>query len=523
MNKCYGNYLGLVVNTTDPEKRGRVQVFVPNITPTLYKDWNETAKNKSFKTFESKSFSAEIKDRLQKHLPWAEAAVPFWGGSTGAPTNQSFGTPTPIPTDQNFNYDYSSFEGGDVVGLIGPKDNLSSGAHLDIRWGDANGNSSSSYVPDLGQLSKYISINGKPLTDYRITNDAADHINRGSSPAWDLAEGPKGSGLIEGRPIVLYNGARVVNSGSFSKDSNSGWVEVFIPEYNKTVKLLHLSSSSIAGATSHREGNPPKEAYADTRIFETDALASPLGHVNGDTGTIGSTSDILSEIRSIYGQDLANPDTLQTIYGLIKSEVGNLSDAGQLAFVETLFNRSYVQGDTLTDTVTNKNYFGVYGNGSYAKARQNLTQSDISKYNSLIQQALQGSNVSNGSAHAGQYGDPGINRNKPGGYEAIDSTKVEIADANGNVEVFYNKTTQLDKLGVLADVSGDASLITNGQNVVRTRTPDSYGSLTGPRTGGTMGFNSVPHVGSKVWVFFMGGDVQKPVYFATIYEPNNIA
>ena len=54
MNKCFGNYLGLVVNTTDPEKRGRVQVFVPNITPTLYKDWNETAKNKSFKTFESK-------------------------------------------------------------------------------------------------------------------------------------------------------------------------------------------------------------------------------------------------------------------------------------------------------------------------------------------------------------------------------------------------------------------------------------------------------------------------------------
>jgi uncharacterized protein involved in type VI secretion and phage assembly len=38
-----------------------------------------------------------------------------------------------------------------------------------------------------------------------------------------------------------------------------------------------------------------------------------------------------------------------------------------------------------------------------------------------------------------------------------------------------------------------------------------------------MGFNSIPYVGSKVWVFFVNGDVQKPAYFGSIYEPNNIA
>lgn len=508
MNKHFGNYLGIVVNTIDPEKRGRVQVFVPNITPTLYKDWNETAKNKSFKTFDSKNFSEKVKERLQTHLPWAEAAVPFWGGSTGAPINQSYGTPTPMPTDQNFDYQGTS---NPIPGVLAQTGNTgrvfgsAGGYHLDVRWGgDKYGDQITT-----ADIDKYILVDGKSPSSYEITSEYGDQESFRSSPHKGIDFATPG-----GSNIQLINGATYGSSGW--DDGGGGYVvSINLPD-GTSMSLLHLQEGSINPDYGKEAADVPTEAYADTREFEKDALASPLGDVNGDTGTIGSTSDILSEIRSIYGQDLANQETLNTIYGLIKSEVGTQSDATQLAFVETLFNRSYVQGDSLTDTVSNQNYFGVYGNGSYAQARQNLTQSDISKYNSLIQEALNGSNVSNGSAHAGQYGDPGIDPD--GIYEAIDSTKVEI-----DGEVFYNKTSQLDKLGVLADVSGDASLITNGQNVVRTRTPDSYGSLTGPRTGGTMGFNSVPHVGSKVWLFFMGGDVQKPVYFATIYEPNNIA
>jgi hypothetical protein len=34
-------YLGLCVNNNDPERRGRVQVFVPHITPALYDGWNK--------------------------------------------------------------------------------------------------------------------------------------------------------------------------------------------------------------------------------------------------------------------------------------------------------------------------------------------------------------------------------------------------------------------------------------------------------------------------------------------------
>jgi len=32
-----GNYLGIVVQNNDPLKRGRVKVFVPHVSPTVYK------------------------------------------------------------------------------------------------------------------------------------------------------------------------------------------------------------------------------------------------------------------------------------------------------------------------------------------------------------------------------------------------------------------------------------------------------------------------------------------------------
>jgi len=41
MKQYFGNYLGLCVGNNDPEKRGRVQIFIPHIMPALFKDWNE--------------------------------------------------------------------------------------------------------------------------------------------------------------------------------------------------------------------------------------------------------------------------------------------------------------------------------------------------------------------------------------------------------------------------------------------------------------------------------------------------
>jgi hypothetical protein len=81
MDKYYGNYLGIVVTggNEDPEKRGRVQVFIPHIMPTLYKGWNQEGKDRTINivgTVEGTGLKKEEIDKLKLILPWAECAAP---------------------------------------------------------------------------------------------------------------------------------------------------------------------------------------------------------------------------------------------------------------------------------------------------------------------------------------------------------------------------------------------------------------------------------------------------------------
>ena len=87
--KYHGQYLGIVVQNNDPEKRGRVKVFVPHITPTVYKRWVENNKDKKFK-FIGKNLSNDITDvteDLKKILPWAEISSPLTGENSSGRYN----------------------------------------------------------------------------------------------------------------------------------------------------------------------------------------------------------------------------------------------------------------------------------------------------------------------------------------------------------------------------------------------------------------------------------------------------
>ena len=89
MNPVYGNHLGIVINTDDKEKRKRIQVFIPHLNNTLFDLWNkvddENIKNISFK--DVNSLGPTIIERLKKSLPWAEAAMPLFGGGTSITSN----------------------------------------------------------------------------------------------------------------------------------------------------------------------------------------------------------------------------------------------------------------------------------------------------------------------------------------------------------------------------------------------------------------------------------------------------
>jgi len=87
--KYTGHYLGIVVQNNDPARRGRVKVFVPHISPTVYKKWNEVSKDKKFKFIGANVCSdlTEILDDLKKILPWAELAAPLAGESASGRYN----------------------------------------------------------------------------------------------------------------------------------------------------------------------------------------------------------------------------------------------------------------------------------------------------------------------------------------------------------------------------------------------------------------------------------------------------
>jgi len=101
--KYYGNYLGIVVQNNDPLKRGRVKVFVPHISPTVYKKWNEVSKDKKFRFIGANVCSdiTEILEDLKLILPWAEMAAPLAGESASGRFNAFLNAST-ISDSSNF-------------------------------------------------------------------------------------------------------------------------------------------------------------------------------------------------------------------------------------------------------------------------------------------------------------------------------------------------------------------------------------------------------------------------------------
>ena len=87
-----GNYLGIIIQNNDPERRGRVKVFVPHIAATLYENWNQTFKDGSDKhfVFPDKATNPDLHKvlpYLKEVLPWAETALPVFGGSASGRYN----------------------------------------------------------------------------------------------------------------------------------------------------------------------------------------------------------------------------------------------------------------------------------------------------------------------------------------------------------------------------------------------------------------------------------------------------
>jgi hypothetical protein len=120
MKKYYGNYLGICINNQDPEYRGRVQIFIPHIMPTLYESWNKDGEDITIECVGnnlSTGLKSDIIDKLIQILPWSEAALPVVGTSTAGSYNSITGNfnQTSGPEDLVLNEDISGASGVDLI------------------------------------------------------------------------------------------------------------------------------------------------------------------------------------------------------------------------------------------------------------------------------------------------------------------------------------------------------------------------------------------------------------------------
>lgn len=74
-------YEGIVIQNNDPSKMGRVKVFVPGISNTIYENFNDTITDKEFSGIDGDLLA--ILGQLKEDLPWAYRATTIFGGDNG--------------------------------------------------------------------------------------------------------------------------------------------------------------------------------------------------------------------------------------------------------------------------------------------------------------------------------------------------------------------------------------------------------------------------------------------------------
>jgi hypothetical protein len=397
MEPVYGNHVGIVVSDqNDPEGRGRIKIWVPHINKTVYKDWNETMMDKKFKSSE---FGSDLLTDLIDTLPWAESAVPTFGGGTSGAVKTVGTQRQAMPND--------SFKG--------------------IKEVDA-ANAEAAKIKALSNLSPLgIDRNANPTTANKV---------------------------VEQKPVSSLDD---------------------IPD-----NILKYIYSIGAVETGYQQN----QAYGSLLLND---ISGPKGN---------------STVRELYrgNKEFAN-DPVVLKYGGIEAVKGNEQLAKKIggdvnAFQFNAMNAGEWGVDLTAPTSTQVVQIANYLNQRYPEQYKAIANSSDIPDRGIEE-------------FTGRFNAPKDNRG-----EFLDAQTLSKDDI---IAKFTKADTQLDPNG--ADVNTDQIAGSGDSSPVRyqNRVAAAFKSQqTG--YGSANGYYSNPAVGAKVWVFFYGGDVQRPVYFASVPE-----
>jgi hypothetical protein len=540
MKTVVGNHVGIVVNVNDPENRGRVQVYVPHISTTLYNNWNEKLEDIEFKTFESTIFSGDIRERLLSLLPWAEAAVPVWGGGTGAPINTDTGEPTPFPTDRSFSYqgttaDYNKLfvNGKSDAGL---SENMKSSlGGFAANFPNAKITSAKrDYIPEGGsQTSLHLSGNAidiampvSPVEQEKIIN-------------WWLSEG--GATEIGWEGNHIHVGFRQDGSKSvFWRNSPSEPIKTNLagaPSFFQSLGTQFKSGMLARSNTTPKSNEPvsgkvnPKEVVASNGLERTDGKrdSTLLNQKFGNTSNM--SDDFKTQYERVY-DSLANTKFANMskddvpldgakygVYNGTRQEWAHLFT--RMALIESNFvpsTQSGPSGGLYQLGEGPGQAWTVYGRGN--KYDPNDNTNAFVKY---AEDLYFGGNTFGGNGVGGTKRIAFYDKSLPEDYGGISAGFGPLRKSvDGSFKTKRETWLLAENMPNAEQQKSDKNTI---NNIFRTTNQGmlATGSYNAGRIGGPAGMFSSPAVGSKVWVFFQAENPQRPVYFANVYEPSNAA
>jgi hypothetical protein len=527
MKEYYGNYLGLCISggDKDPEQRGRCQIFVPHIMPSLFEGWNEAQKDKQINilgTGLDNSLDPTIVNTLKEILPWAECATPIIGASPSGYVNSQ--------------------------GQLSEVNKNTAGAGASTpALGSASGKPYFSSAVDQAIINDYRT----GLANY-LTNNGGDKITVGGSTgcargADDLAMAVAGTIPVNQIGSVSI-GSNASTFGSSDQLSKSGLVK--LGTFNSAADAPpgtlvqsaenHLSYKTQTGSwLDFKENNTffhggPVTAYAFTNstiasYAQRKGITDP-GYADPTTSTgdtpvtenpssvkIGGNESPHQPANVLQGGSLVVTPQINTGRTIVSASGTN--DSG-------VTNVTYSDGTTETlsgPRPLRNNNPGNLEYGDFAKSRgavgsdgryavfpdvQTGTNAQISLLKSDSYNTLTVSQMVN------KYAPPSENPNYLP--KLINLTGLS-PDTKLNSLTDEQFTNMVDKIQVVEGFK------TNDGNI---KPYMPYATAQGPNTnnqaGGMFGY---AHEGALVWVFFQGGNPLFPVYFAASYgqkEWNNI-
>ena len=339
----FGNYTGIVIQNNDPAKRGRVKIFIPHLSPTIYDGWNKINRDKSFK-FVGININSDISgiiEDLKVIVPWAEYAAPLVGENSSGRYNN-----------------------GRKIGTISDSSNVDT-LVSDSCASNINPNNVTPYSQNLDNIGEKPG-NKYDIDLYRVNDAYSDpsvtKTNRANKYSYNYipevySNSAKGSFAVPavGSHVWVFfiNGDPLYPVYFAAAYSNSDWKSIYDDDsldYPGDFENTPLSAAAhtTIDTDTYRNKYVVNQKGGTIQITNSDKRESiKFSHYSGSFKEF--TNFVNIEFASQNDQKLVNGDLFQTVKGTSNTFVYGESDS-------VIQGDSYIKVGSLDDTLFQKWY-----------------------------------------------------------------------------------------------------------------------------------------------------------------------